>query len=95
MRQANPGWRQRHVLVQRERDAELSHQHAAELSPPRRIVGEGFSSGDATADAAMSMRCRPRRHGCAPRRRTAHDDHVAVERLVRETIAALQPARGE
>jgi hypothetical protein len=23
---------------------------------------------------------------------TPHDDHVAVERLVRETIAALQPA---
>ena len=26
---------------------------------------------------------------------TPHDDHVAVERLVRETIAALQPARSE
>jgi len=30
--------------------------------------------------------------GCAY---TPHDDHVAVERLVRETIAALQPARGD
>ena len=26
---------------------------------------------------------------------TAHDDHVAVERLVRETIAALQSARSQ